>query len=84
MMHSPYAPTVRTTVDLDDDVLRAARALASARRASLGRVLSDLARRGLRPAEPASRRGRFPVFEVPADAPPLTPDLVARALDEDG
>jgi hypothetical protein len=73
---------VRTTVDLDPDVVQAARSLAKSRRTSLGRVLSDLARRGLAPRRETARKG-FPVFRVPADAPPLTPEAVARALDEE-
>jgi len=42
---------VRTTLNIDDDVVTAARELAEAERRSLGSVLSDLARRGLTPAK---------------------------------
>jgi hypothetical protein len=42
----------RTTLDLDDDVLATAKAIARDRGVSLGRVLSDLARRGLAPTVP--------------------------------
>jgi hypothetical protein len=73
---------VRTTVDLDADILQAARSLARSRRTTIGRVLSDLARNGLAPRRDASRRG-FPVFRVTPDAPPLTPEAVAHALDEE-
>jgi predicted DNA-binding ribbon-helix-helix protein len=38
---------MRTTVDLDPDVLQAAKSLARDRNQSVGRVLSDLARHGL-------------------------------------
>lgn len=38
---------MRTTVDIDDTVLAAARSLARARGVSLGQALSELARRGL-------------------------------------
>jgi hypothetical protein len=37
------APMVRTTLDLDDDVLLAAKVLAIARRTTAGKVVSDLA-----------------------------------------
>ena len=38
---------MRTTLDLDDTVLAAARSLARSRRISLGDAVSELARRGL-------------------------------------
>lgn len=40
-------PVVRTTLDISDDVLQAARELAAARGQTIGEVLSALARRGL-------------------------------------
>jgi hypothetical protein len=39
---------VRTTIAIDDDVLAAARDLAKAERMTIGSVISDLARQGLR------------------------------------
>jgi hypothetical protein len=44
---------VRTTLDVADDVLQAARELAAVRGETIGAVISDLARRGL--AGPSSR-----------------------------
>lgn len=38
---------MRTTLDLDDDILQAAKELAHSRGTTAGRVISDLARRGL-------------------------------------
>jgi hypothetical protein len=73
---------VRTTLQLDDDVLDSARELAAAEGRSLGAVISDLARRSLRPAQPR-KGGKFPVFDVPPDAPQITSEDVARARDED-
>jgi hypothetical protein len=50
---------------------------------TVGEVVSELARRGLRPRpQLASERG-FPVFSVPADAKPITLETVRRALDEE-
>lgn len=74
---------MRTTINLDDDVLRAARTLARERGDSLGAVLSDLARRGLRPPAQTAYEGDFPVFQVREDAPPLTPEIVEGALEDD-
>lgn len=41
------AIAMRTTIDLDDDILHAAKELASARGTTAGRVISELARAGL-------------------------------------
>lgn len=75
---------MRTTLVIDDDVLAAARRLATDRGEAIGKVISDLARRGMRPTHPLyGAAGALPVFEVRADAPLITPDLVRQAL-EDG
>jgi hypothetical protein len=49
---------MRTTLAIDDDVLTAAKAIARQQHRSVGEVVSDLARRALRPpAAPATRNG---------------------------
>lgn len=73
---------MRTTVDIADDVLAAAREIAAAERRSLGSVISELARRGLTPARVETDDG-LPVIRVPSGTPPITPEMVLRALDED-
>jgi hypothetical protein len=74
---------VRTTLSIDDDVLSAARAIALQTDRSVGEVISELARRGLRPApEPSASRG-LPCFNVSEKARPLTPDAVRRAQDDE-
>ena len=73
---------MRTTLDLDDDVVAAARELAAGQRRSLGSVISELARRGLTPAR-VEADGGLPVIRVPAGTAPITPEMVRRALDED-
>jgi hypothetical protein len=73
---------VRTTLDIDDDVVAAARQIASDQRRSLGSVISELVRLGLTPAR-VEVEGDLPVIRVPAGAPPITPEMVRRALDED-
>lgn len=72
---------MRTTLDLHDDVLAAARSLAAEKRMSLGAAVSELARRGLQSGR-TGVEGDLPVFDVPADAPPITPEMVGAALDE--
>lgn len=73
---------MRTTVNLDDDVLSAARSLAAAQGRSLGEVLSDLARRGLRPDPVQEDDEGMPVFKVLPGAGPLTPEMVRSAMED--
>ncbi|KZS75678.1 antitoxin [Mycobacterium kansasii] len=73
---------MRTTLDIDDDVVAAARELAASQRRSLGAVISELARRGLTPAR-VETDDELPVIRVPAGTPPITPEMVRRAADED-
>jgi hypothetical protein len=69
---------------LDDDVYRAARSLAAARGEGLGAVISALARKGLAAPVSGGRRHRgFPVFEVSAEAPPVTREMVRAALEDE-
>lgn len=73
---------MRTTLKIDGDVVAAARELASMENRSLGSVISELARRGLTPAQ-VGADGDLPVIRVPSGTPPITPEMVRRALDED-
>ena len=71
---------MRTTLEIDDAVLAAAKALAKDSHSSVGAALSELARRGLAPT--AHRRARgFPVFDVDQAAAPITLDLVNENRD---
>jgi len=70
---------MRTTVTLDDDVFEAARAQAQASGKTLGEVLSQLARRGLRTAPQSTSKGGLPVFKVQPDAE-IIPSNRAREL----
>ena len=72
---------MRTTLNVDDDVLASARALATERGVSVGAALSDLARRSLRSRRAAGERS-IPGFTVDAGSPPITPEMV-RAANED-
>jgi hypothetical protein len=74
---------MRTTVTLDDDVFEAAQAQAAASGKTLGQVLSQLARRGLRaPAQSATRSG-LPVFKVQPDADIIPSSRAKELLSED-
>lgn len=74
---------MRTTLDVEIDVLDAARVLAVARGVSVGAALSELARRGVAARAPLSARNGFPVFQVPVGTPGFGPDEIAAATNRD-
>lgn len=75
---------MRTTLDIENDVLQAARALADARGVSVGAALSELARRGVAARTPLRSRNGFPVFEVSEGSPSFGPDdITAASASED-
>lgn len=73
---------MRTTLQIDDDVLEDARSIARSEGKSVGAVISELARRSLRLVGIVEVDG-FPVFDVPPDAPTVTSEDVVRALEDD-
>jgi len=77
------AQRMRTTLDIDDDVLQAAKELASNRSTTAGRVLSDLARKALEPKRAPRVRNGVPLMprRPKASARP-TMALVNRLRDE--
>ena len=81
---------MRTTITIDDDVFEAAQHLSRSSGERLGTVLSKLARRGLTADQHGNQSGRkrgsgrFPAFDVPADAPVIPASRIQRVLDEEG
>ena len=74
---------MRTTVNLDDDVLRAAQELASLTGRTLGEILSDLVREALaRTGTEAPLRNGVPVLESTPEAKMVTSEDVDRLLDD--
>jgi hypothetical protein len=73
---------MRTTLTIDADILSAARQIAQAKSTSIGKVISELARRGLEARARITTRQGFPVFAVSTGAPPLTPEDVRRDEEE--
>ncbi len=75
---------MRTTLDIADDVLQAAKELALVRGETTGQVLSALARNGLAVgAHPGKIRNGVPlVARRPADAPRPTMKLVDALRDD--
>jgi len=74
---------MRTTIDVDDDILLAAKEIAANRGTTAGRVLSDLARKALEPQTIGPVRNGVPVLpRGPIGAPKMTLDFVNRLRDE--
>jgi hypothetical protein len=74
---------MRTTVTLDDDVFEAAQAQAQASGKKLGKVLSQLARRGLRATAQSATQTGLPVFKVQPDAEIIPSNRAKELLAED-
>ena len=74
---------MRTTIDLDAQLLNTVRTIAAARNQTLSRALCDLAWKGLQP-EPARHRKRngFPVMRPQPGARTVTAGHVARLMEE--
>ena len=75
---------MRTTINIDDDVLETARSLAEQSGCTLGKAVSELARKGANGDtmplfDPNSDRPRF---YVPPGAPIITDEDVKRALED--
>lgn len=74
---------MRTTLAIDDDVLAAAKELATTERKSVGEVISALARRALRPAETGRKtRNGVPLLPVKPGTPRVNSELVHRLREE--
>ncbi len=76
---------MRTTLEIDDDVMQAARDIARLKNVGLGRVLSELARRGLTP-ESAPRvvlENGIPVWKHGPGAISVTNEMVRGLADEE-
>ena len=74
---------VRTTLDLDEDVLQAAKELAATRGTTAGRVISELARKAFTPTRASRIRNGVPVLpRRPSGAARPTMKLVNTLRDE--
>jgi hypothetical protein len=76
---------MRTTLDIEDDVLQAAKELAGKEGTTAGKVISSLARRGLHAQATPSAfeiRNGVPVF--PSRGEVITLEKVRRIMDEEG
>ena len=75
---------MRTTLDIDEDVLQAAKEIAANRGTTMGKVISELVRKGLRPKPWVRVRNGVPLLgpRGPND-PILTVEFINRLRDED-
>ncbi len=89
----PTLIPMRTTLDIADDVLFAAKEIARREKKSLGQVISDLARRAFAqaPGQPASavpyasdQLAAYGIHPLPARGGLVTNELIDRLRDEDG
>jgi hypothetical protein len=76
--------TMRTTLDLDEDVLQAAKELAAMRKTTAGKVLSDLARKALAPRDLKLKvRNGVPLLPSRPGAGIMTMKLVNELRDDE-
>jgi len=79
-----YAEAVRTTLDIDDEILLTVKEIARQRNTTEGDVVSGLLRESLSPKSFSVRyRARVPVLPRRAAAPVVTNALIERLLNEE-
>lgn len=78
---------MRTTLDIDDDILQAAKELARAENKTAGQVLSELARKALTQPRTVGSVGEFKIVDgipvIPARGAVVTKELVDRLIEEE-
>jgi hypothetical protein len=75
---------MRTTLDIDSDVLQAAKELAAAKNTTAGSVVSDLLRKALAAKPDGGKviyRNGFPQFS--SEGPIITNEMIEDMLDKD-
>ncbi|MBE2237358.1 MAG: CopG family transcriptional regulator [Caldilineaceae bacterium] len=73
---------MRTTLDIDEDILLAAKERAAREKISIGKALSELARQALTHVPESPRRNGVPLFPVQSTAGVVTLELVNQLRDE--
>jgi len=76
---------MRTTLEIDDDVIQAAKELARLKNQGIGRAISDLARRGLMPdaAPVVELCDGIPVWKHGPGAVAVTSEMVRNLADDE-
>ncbi len=74
--------TMRTTLNIDEDVLLVAKSIAARQGMTTGKAVSELLRQALAPKETLAMRNDVPLFPRQPGAGIVTPELVNRLRDE--
>ena len=78
-----YHEAMRTTLDIDADVLSVAKQLAFERKTSIGKVVSELVRKALTPKKAPNYRNGIRLLDRIPGAHPMTMELVNQLRDDD-
>jgi len=73
---------MRTTLDLEEDVLLAAKEIARQRGVTVGKVMSELVRQALLQKVAGATRDDLPIFPIQPDARIVTLELVNKLRNE--
>jgi hypothetical protein len=73
---------MRTTLDLDEDLILVAKQLAEQKHTTMGRIVSQLVRKALEPRETSAMRNGVPLFTPEPGAAKPDLSLVNRLRDE--
>lgn len=74
---------MRTTLNLDDDVLPLVKQYAKKRALGMSKAVSELVRRGIRASHPTRLVNGILVFDLPPDSPRITSEHI-RDLEASG
>ena len=76
---------MRTTVTLDQDVYEKVLRMSRMSGERMGKVLSDLARKGMQPpaAPHRNKSHRFPIFDVPPGTPMMSAEKIQQIIDDE-
>ena len=74
---------MRTTLNLDDDVLEILKEYADSRSLALGKAASDLVRRGLAAPIQTRMENGFYTIVLPEDSPIVTSEHVRKLLEDE-
>ncbi len=75
---------MRTTLDIDSDVLQVAKEIAKAEKRTAGYVLSALARKALLTKEQRRPKTRNGIPLIPVSTYPITVDHIQQIMDREG